>query len=62
MGAKDPNIVYIRGELVDLETEEPIAGDDPTALDFLEALDDYELSDDAYVNSILREVYGRYTE
>ena len=62
MAGQDPNIVYIRGELVDLETEEPIAGDDPTALDFLELLEDYELSDDAYVNSILREVYGRDVE
>jgi hypothetical protein len=61
MAGQDPNIVYIRGELIDLETEEPIEGD-PTALDFLESLDDYELSDDAYVNAILREVYGRGIE
>ena len=58
---QDPNIVYIHGELVDLETEEPIEGD-PSALEFLEMLDDYDLSDDAYVNAILREVYGRSIE
>jgi hypothetical protein len=61
MVGQDPNLVYLRGELIDLETEEPIE-DDPSALDFLEGLSDYELSDDAYVNAILREVYGRSTE
>jgi hypothetical protein len=55
------HIVYIQGELFDLETEELIE-DNPTALEFLEMLDDYDASDDAYINAILREVYGRSTE
>ena len=59
--AEREHLVYIRGELFDLETEEPSEGD-PTALEFLESLEDYELSDDAYVNAILSEVYGRSTE
>ena len=58
---QDSDIVYIRGELVSLETEQPLE-EGESAYEMLEMLSDYELSDDAYVNAILREVYNRNVE